>query len=250
MDGLRPQLVLIPDLLADSRIFRDQIFTLSDIADVWVADISRSATMFGLARSVLREAPWDRFAVAGVGLGGMVAMEIYRQLPQRVLGMALIGTDHRAERPGRRAERQGQIESAWNENIRGFALAAAKRSAAASGLPLAEGVEELLVDMALKHGAPVFERQMLARRDRPDYADALRSVDIPALVLCGRCDDHYPPRVHEAMAALMPQADLRIIDNAAHLITIEACAAVSEAMMEWLQRIRAGLAFEGRSAAE
>lgn len=248
--AMRPQLVLIPDLLCDGRIFRDQMFALSDVADVWVADITHSATMFGMARSILREAPWDSFAAAGIGLGGTVAMEIYRQLPQRVDGLALIGTDHCAERPGRRAERQRQIELAWNENLRRFALAQAARLPNAPASPLAGEISEMLAAMAMTLGAPVFERQTVARRDRPDYSAVLRAADVPALVLCGRQDGGYPVDVHRAMSDLMPDAVLRVIDDAAHMVTIEAPEAVSAAMAEWLERVRIRSIREGRSAAE
>ena len=56
---------------------------LSDIVDCMVADHTRHKTMAGIARSILKTAP-DRFALAGLSMGGYIAYEIVRQAPERV----------------------------------------------------------------------------------------------------------------------------------------------------------------------
>lgn len=45
-----------------------------------------------MARDVLADAPFTRFAVAGLSMGGYIALEIMRQAPQRVTGLALLDT--------------------------------------------------------------------------------------------------------------------------------------------------------------
>lgn len=51
-----------------------------------------------MAERVLNDAP-DRFALAGVSMGGMVAMTIMRLAPERVTRLALFDTNARADTP-------------------------------------------------------------------------------------------------------------------------------------------------------
>src|SRR3954465_6662402 len=87
----RPQLVLLPGLLCDTDLWRDQIGGLSDLADCHVADLTRGETLSELAQTVLAEAA-PSFALAGFSLGGYVAQEIARQAPDRIERLALIDT--------------------------------------------------------------------------------------------------------------------------------------------------------------
>ena len=56
------KLVLVPGLLCDALLWRAQLESLADVADMWVADHSRSATMADVARDVLADAPFEEFA--------------------------------------------------------------------------------------------------------------------------------------------------------------------------------------------
>ena len=73
-----------------------------DIADMTVADHTRHDTMEGIARSILAAAP-ERFALAGLSMGGYIAYEIVRQAPERVTRLALLDTGV-ARRSARAAE--------------------------------------------------------------------------------------------------------------------------------------------------
>ena len=97
-------LVLLPGLLNDADLWRDQIAALTDIAQCQVANITRGETLDQLARSVLAEAP-SAFALAGFSLGGFVAQEILRLAPERVTRLALLDTSIRADSPDRAATR-------------------------------------------------------------------------------------------------------------------------------------------------
>src|SRR5262249_31894989 len=99
-------LVLIPGLLCSPALWAAQISTLSDIADITVADHTRHASMPELAEAILAAAP-PRFALAGLSMGGYIAYEIIRQAGDRVLRLALLDTGARADPPDRR---QGRLE--------------------------------------------------------------------------------------------------------------------------------------------
>src|SRR5579859_2945504 len=92
----KQRLLLLPGLLCDAALWQFQAEALVDVAEVSVADLSRSDSIADLARDALAAAP-DRFALAGLSMGGYVALEIMRQAPERVTHLALLDTSARPD---------------------------------------------------------------------------------------------------------------------------------------------------------
>ncbi|MGB0571973.1 MAG: alpha/beta fold hydrolase [Alphaproteobacteria bacterium] len=89
-------LVLIPGLLCDATLWAYQSEHLADIADCMVADITGADSVDELADSVLAAAP-EKFALAGLSMGGYVVHAIMRRAPKRVTRLALVDTSARAD---------------------------------------------------------------------------------------------------------------------------------------------------------
>lgn len=226
-------LLLLPGMMCDARLFGPQIDALSADRPVQVADLGRHDTMPALAGAVLAGAP-PRFALAGLSMGGIVAMEIVRQAPERVARLALMDTNPLAEDPVVQAGRGPQIARA-----RAGGLAEVMREAMFPRY-LAEGphnaaILDLCAAMARDLGPEVFERQSLALRDRRDQQATLRAVQVPTLILCGRADALCPVSRHDLMHALIPGSTLRIIDHAGHLPVLEQPRETTAALVRWLE---------------
>ena len=84
-------------------------------------------------------------------------------------------------------------------------------------------------EMTARLGAEVFARQ--SRLERPDNRALLSTVTCPALVLCGAEDRVTPPELHQEMAALIPGAKLKILENAGHMTPMEQPEAVTAALV-------------------
>ena len=93
---MREPVVLLPGMMCDARLFAPQIDMLSSLCAVSVPDLTQHDSMGRLAASVLADAPQD-FALAGLSMGGIVAMEIIAQAPQRIERLALLDTNPLAE---------------------------------------------------------------------------------------------------------------------------------------------------------
>ena len=224
-------LVLLPGLLNDSDLFRDQIGALSDIAACTVGDLTRHETLEDLADAVLAGAP-DRFALAGFSLGGYVAQEIVRRAPGRVTRLALLDTAIRPDDPGRAADRRLLATAArlpgrfhgFGDRLLATYLHPAHRDDA--------GIAGRIRAMTERLGPEVFLRQNgILRRDG---TETLRALGVPLLVLCGEADAVTPPDLHREMAALVPGARLVIVEGAGHMSPIEQPEAVSRALRAWL----------------
>jgi pimeloyl-ACP methyl ester carboxylesterase len=93
----KPHLLLLAGTLCDARLWQQQAAALAELAHVTVADLSQAESITELATKVLDQAPDENFALAGLSLGGYVALEIMRQAPQRVLALALLDTSAQAD---------------------------------------------------------------------------------------------------------------------------------------------------------
>lgn len=94
---------------------------------------------------------------------------------------------------------------------------------------------DAIVAMFARRGPDTFARQIRALLQRPDASTVLRALQVPTLVLCGRQDNWAPVAQHAALHALIPVADLAIVEAAGHMAPMERPAAVASAMLRWLQ---------------
>ncbi|KAA2244243.1 alpha/beta fold hydrolase [Salinarimonas soli] len=233
---MRAPLVLLPGMMCDARLFAPQVSALSDVAEPWVGDIGGADSIEALAGDILARAPFDRFALAGLSMGGIVAMAILRAAPERVERLALLDTNHRAETPERRALRGPQIERARAGELRVLLVDEMKPAYLGPAHRADAGLLDLILAMGLDLGPAIFERQSVALRDRPDATEALRAYGGPSLVLCGRHDALCPPERHAEIAGLLGNARLTVIEGAGHLPTLEEPEAVTSALRLWLAR--------------
>nr|WP_208350462.1 alpha/beta fold hydrolase [Pseudaestuariivita rosea] len=225
-------------MMCDARLFAPQIAALSVDRDILVPGISGHDTMSALAEQVLTDAP-DRFALGGLSMGGIVVMEVLRQAPERIAGLALMDTNPLAEAPEVKARRGPQIEAIQRGELASVMRDEMKPNYLTDG-PGRQAILDLCMQMALDLGPDAFVRQSLALRDRPDQTATLRGFRDPALILCGRDDLLCPVERHELMHDLIPGSTLQIIDGAGHLPTLERAEQTTDALRRWLKEIDDG----------
>ena len=224
-------LVLLPGHMCDGRLWGPQIAALSGSRTIHLAEIAAADTMEALAAAVLRDAP-SRFALAGLSMGGIVAMEGLRQAPGRVERLALLDTnplveveDVKAARRDRMARVEaGHLPEIVREEMKPLYLAEPRQD-----------VLDLCYDMALRLGPDVFLRQCRALMDRPDQTATLGAFRGPAIVLHGAEDRLVAPDRARLMVEFMPQARLNWIAGAGHLPTLERPEATTAALRCWLE---------------
>ena len=228
----KTHLVLVPGLLCSPALWAPQVAGLSDIADITIADHTRHDTMAAIAESILAEAP-QRFALAGLSMGGYIAQQIVLQAPERVTRLALLDTGSRADTP-ERIERRLQL----NDMARREGVARVQQEL----MPLLihtdrltdKAFVDLIVQMAVDTGLEAFLRQHAALMARGDNRPLLPDIRCPTLVLIGRQDILTPLELSEEIAAAIPGAQLEIIDDSGHLSTLEQPDAVNRTLRRWL----------------
>lgn len=226
-------LVFLPDLMCDARLFRPQIEVLSRDRAVTVAPISSGERIEEIASGLLDQLP-HRFAVAGLGMGGVVALELTRRAAERVSRLCLMATDAQADTPQIAAGREDLIIGAQAGRLEEVMRKVVGSDALAPGPQRIPHLNDLLA-MAMDHGSEQFVRQMRALQRRPDQQGTLRRIKVPTLILCGVHDTVTPVRKHAFMADLIPGSVLQTIENAGYLLPLETPEIVIDAMQHWLK---------------
>ncbi len=225
--------VLVPGLNCSARLYVEQIPALWRFGPVLIADHTRDDSIAAIARRVLAAAP-PRFALAGLSMGGYIALEIVRQVPERVAKLALLDTGARPELPEQTARRRPLME-----------LAKTGRFAQIPDLQFPVFVHknrhgdvalrQLVRTMAEETGPDAFLRQQEAIIGRPDSRPSLGAIACPTLVLVGEGDELTPPVLSQEIAAGIPGARLKIIADCGHLSTVERPQPVTQALVEWME---------------
>lgn len=234
---LPPQLLLLPGLAADERMWHGVLPLLPAALRPEVATAHQDVNLHRIedfaARLLAQHA--GPLVLAGASMGGMIAMEAARQAPQRVAGLALLGTTARPETPDMRALREGAIALFEQGRVReviepNVALAFHPVNAAKAELVQA------YLDFVLDAGADHLVRQNRAVIHRPDARVHLPQVTCPVLVVFGAADQLTPPECSAEISALIPGAEYHLLPDSGHMLTMEQPEVVTSLLVQWLAR--------------
>ena len=225
-------LILLPGLACDAALWRHQAPALAAAGyPAQVADQHcRADSLPEMAALLLAEHPGE-LLLAGCSMGGMLAMEAARQAPQRVRGLALLGTSARPDTPELVALRsqaivefeQGRIEPLLCAHVM-FAFHRSHQARLADDY----------LAMVLRSGAAGLVRQNRAVMVRADLRPALPALACPTLVVCGLDDQLTPPDNARELAAAIPDAQLQLLPECGHMLTWEQPAAMTALLQAWL----------------
>ena len=226
--------IFIPGLLCTEFLFSKQRATLSDAG--LIADTRKHASINEMAQVALDQCTGALLPV-GLSMGGYVALEMARLAPERIAGMALLGTNVGVDNDELARERRRVIKLATHKGFKGIT-----RSLLSQLISESARVDKVLADnilaMACDIGRVGFVRQQTAILGRRDQRDTLAGFNAPVLVLCGTSDILTPPRFSREMADLAPNATLTLLEGIGHLSSLEAPGAVTAALHNLFCRIK------------
>jgi pimeloyl-ACP methyl ester carboxylesterase len=182
-----------------------------------------------MAAAALTAAPSGPMALVGFSMGGIVAMDIIRQAPQRVCHLALLNAT--PFQPAAPEARRAQIKRAKAGDFAAVLREELKPAYLGQGQHT-EMARALIAMMALEAGAEIFSRHSEALLARRCYLETLKSFDGPALMLTGELDTLCPAAVAREAAAALRNSRLCILPSIGHFSPLEAPEAVSEALLD------------------
>ncbi|MDD9977034.1 MAG: alpha/beta fold hydrolase [Boseongicola sp.] len=224
-------LVLIPGFMCDDRLFGPQIAELKRDREVFPV-IPVEPSIKDMATAILDEIN-GTFCVAGLSMGGIVALEILRQAPDRIERLALMDTTPLADAPENYDIRTRQISDVWEGRLTDVMREELKPAYLVDG-PHKSELLDLCADMAHALGPYVFEAQAIALRDRDDLTPFLEMAPEHTMLLYGAEDRLCPPDRHIMMHKAIPNSQLVEIEGAGHLPTLEKPFETTSALTSWL----------------
>jgi pimeloyl-ACP methyl ester carboxylesterase len=224
--------VLLCGVLCDEAVWEAQARALARDRDVRVISFQGFDSIGAMAAHVLASTSAS-LALAGHSMGGRVALEAYRQAPERVSRLALLDTGHGPAAADEAESRGRLVRQAMAEGIDAIAEAWARPMIAPSRQDDTHLLNAIL-NMVGRMSAATYAGQTQALLTRPDATPVLSLIRCPTLLVCGRQDTWSPPERHERMAALIPGSRLRLIDDCGHMSPMERPEQILAALAEWL----------------
>lgn len=228
-------LIFLPGLAADADLWADQTRALPhDLR--WAISLVhfRHPSIRAMAAAVLREHSGP-LALCGTSMGGMIALEALRQAPERITGLALLGSNARPETEAMRELRSaavgkfraGRLREVIEPNV---ALAFHADGAARPDL------RARYWRFIQSAGGEALARQNEAVMDRPDARPHLARIQCPTLVACGANDLLTPPECSYEMAEAIADAHMALIPRCGHMLTMERAPQVNALLKDWIAR--------------
>lgn len=228
--------ILLPGLACDEEVFAHQAAALRGVAQVHISDAhTRAATLPEMAQLLLEEHPGPH-GLVGVSMGGMLALELHRQAPERVRAMALLGTSARPDTPELIQLRTQACElfatGRMDEVLRANVLFAFHPTHQKQ-----PGLVGRYLAMLGRAGPNQLIAQNRAVMARVDSRPHLPHISCPVLVACGEADLLTPVEVSREMVDLLPEAAraaMEIVPGAGHMLTMEQPERVSALLLRWV----------------
>ena len=168
--------------------------------------------------------------LCGLSLGGMAAMWLAAEAPQRVGRLALLSTSAALGPPAYWAERAAAVSA------RGMAAISESVLARWFTPPFARQEPTTIDEMRerLEKTPTLGYAACCAAIEHLDLVDRLPDIKAETLVIAGASDAATPPHHAERIAASIAGARLVVLDEAAHMLNIERVAAVNALLADFL----------------
>lgn len=227
-------LVLVPGTACDVRVFQPILDRLKHPHTITI-EIDGVRSMPDAARRILSKAP-ERFVLCGFSLGGIAALEIVAQAPERVEKLVLIDTTPRPDPIENAAVRRKAVAEAEARGMDSFIIDAWEKLVAPVNIDR-QDLRSTIISMAIDCGVKKFADQAEVAINRADSRPRLRAIIQPTLVLAGESEVICPIGAHREIADGIPGAEFGVIPRAGHFSPLENPRAVASQIARHLNLI-------------
>jgi len=231
-------IVWVPGHLCGPWLYAPQLAAFGANHPTIIADTLSDDDLGAMAERLLARAP-RRFIVAGLSMGGMIAMEAMTRAPERIAGAVLMDTDPTAARPRELEWRKGLLAEASRNGLPTYIDRFIPRFFAHDA-EIASKLEPLVRAMALEMPAKVVHQQAHALDSRRNMLAQLEGFAAPVEVIVGSADRICPPQLHPPIVEACSNATLSELPGVGHLATLEAPEDVNRCIAAFLARVMDG----------
>lgn len=172
----------------------------------------------------------ERCVVAGFSMGGYIAMQLVRDVPQRIAALLLLDTRETPDTDEGRAVRYKQVDDVEKNGTGSVVEAMLPKMVVQESFR--DEVRQIM-ETASPRGVIAALKAMATR---PDSTETLRNATMPSFVIVGDRDEITPVRDAERMVSLLPDAEMAPIARAGHMANFEASEQVNNLIAAFLGR--------------
>ena len=236
---MKPVLLLIPGMLNTPAVWAKVVPLLQDVADVRILNVQTQARIGDMADdalALLADVPAEQaVVVCGFSMGGFVTIELIAARVHKIKAACLLDTSGRPESAESTVQREktiAAIERDFNKVASGVSRLATCAKTQSNPALMSEILSVL---QAVGQATAIAQNRAIMARQ--DHRDALSKLNMPVLVVCGKDDQVTPPVLSEELAALIPGAQLKWIEDAGHMVPMEQPAALAEHLKKFMAEV-------------
>ncbi len=178
----------------------------------------------------------DKAVVCGLSMGGYIALRAIERNPERFRALILCDTRSEADPNDGRLKRATSIKTVKTQGVKVFAEGFVKAVFAPQTFQTKPEIVRFIQEIIEKNSPIGICGTLLALASRTDTTASLSNIKVPTLILVGEHDTLTPPSAAQAMKEKIPNAELHIIPNAAHMSNLENVEAFNSVLMRFLER--------------
>ena len=247
--GAGPPIVLIHGYPFNRSLWTEQAEVLRsrhrvvapDLRGFGESDSSEgTATMSRMAddiASLMDALEIERAVIAGLSMGGYVALAFARMFPARVGALVLADTRAQADTEEGKQTRSQQAEKALSEGMAGIADAMLPKLLTPETVSKRPELVKRVRDMMLKTKPEGAAAALLGMAERDDQTEFISTIQAPALIIVGREDAITPVADSEKMQSRIEGSRLVVIENAGHVSNLEQTEQFNDALLGFLSSV-------------
>ncbi|AOU64444.1 alpha/beta fold hydrolase [Legionella pneumophila] len=224
-------IVLIPGALATPNLWNQQEISLQKGKRFHHVDVLKSDSIVEIAHRFISIAP-KHFTLIGFSMGGYVALELYRLIPDRIEKLILINSAAKLVSEKGQLERERSLDL-MNKGKFDFLIKLIFKNSIFDKqkhnelLPLAQ-------KMAMEVGVENYKHQLNAILNKPDHSTLLSSIECPTLLIASKEDNVMPPERSVHMAKNIKHSKLIYIEQCGHMAMLEQPEKMNQILNDWL----------------
>jgi 3-oxoadipate enol-lactonase len=249
--GAGPVIVLLHGFPFNRTLWEEQVNALKEKHRVITLDLrghgesevkGEAVSMEEMAKDVaglLDKLEIKRAAIAGLSMGGYVALAFWRLFPMRVRALILADTRAGADTDEGKQNRSVQAEKAVKEGMDVIVSAMLPKLFSSNTVERQPAVVKRVKEMMLATDAVGAAAALLGMAERHDQRPFLEEIIAPVLIIVGREDAITPVSESESMHRLIAGSRLEILEGAGHVSNMERPAEFNRCLLDFLQDIEA-----------
>jgi pimeloyl-ACP methyl ester carboxylesterase len=227
----KPLLVFIPGTLCTSEMFLPIIDELN--CNSVLIDFDQHNSLEAMSNQVLSAVGNKAFIPVGFSMGGMVAFELMRMVPDQIQGLILLNSNAHGDLPDRKKSREKHLELAKKNGLKSLIQ---QVYLPVYFLNTDCSHSKSVLKMAETLGLDVFEAQLQVLAARPDSLDVLATNTKPTLILGSDNDLPCPPKQQRLMADTCKNSELHILPNCGHFAPLEQPKKIANIINLWINK--------------